>query len=78
MSSEPPQLATESRTLDLNWGYRNAVASWGWTDEAKAAADAEHVELWDFRELVRQIADSIRDRRSYFTERAAHHQLVCT
>jgi hypothetical protein len=48
--------------------YTKVVVSWGWTDEAKAAADAEGIELWDFRELMRQIADSIRDRRSYFTD----------
>jgi hypothetical protein len=48
--------------------YTKVIVSWGWTDEAKATADAEHIELWDFRELMRQIADSIRDRRSYFTD----------
>jgi hypothetical protein len=47
--------------------YAKVVVSWGWTDEAKAAADAEHIQLWDFRDLMREIADSIHGKRSYFT-----------
>ena len=72
--------AVGDRIKDLGFepGIYEGCRELGWTDEAKAAADAEHFELWDFRELMRQIADSIRDRRSYFTEYAAHHQLVCT
>ena len=44
------------------------MVSWGWTDEAKAAADVEQIQLWDFRSLMREIADSIHGKRSYFTD----------
>jgi hypothetical protein len=48
--------------------YTKVVVSWGWTDEAKAAANAEQIQLWDFRELMREIADSIQGKRSYFAD----------
>lgn len=44
--------------------------SWGWTAEAKAAADAAQIELWDFRKLMREIANSISGKRSYFSDDA--------
>lgn len=48
--------------------YKKVVVTWDWTPDAKAAADAEGIELWDFRKLMRDIAESIRDTRSYFTD----------
>jgi len=48
--------------------YKKVVVTWDWTHDAKAAADAEGIELWDFRKLMRDIAKSIRDTRSYFTD----------
>lgn len=48
--------------------YKKVVVTWDWTPDAKAAADAEGIELWDFRKLMRDIAKSIRDTRSYFTD----------
>lgn len=50
--------------------HTRVVVSWGWTDEAKAAADAAQIQLWDFRKLMREIADSIRGKRSYFSDDA--------
>jgi hypothetical protein len=48
--------------------YKKVVVTWDWTPDAKAAADTEGIELWDFRKLMRDIAESIRDTRSYFTD----------
>lgn len=42
--------------------------TWDWTPEAKAAADAAGIELWDFRTIMREVSASIRDKRSYFTD----------
>jgi hypothetical protein len=36
--------------------------------EARALAEAEGVELWDFRRLMREIDESIRGNRSHFTD----------
>jgi hypothetical protein len=48
--------------------YTKVVVTWDWTAEAKAAADTAGIELWDFRQIMRDIAQSIRDTRSYFTD----------
>lgn len=48
--------------------HRKIVVTWDWTPEAKAAADAAAIELWDFRTIMREISASIRDKRSYFTD----------
>jgi len=50
--------------------HSKVVVSWGWTDEAKSAADAANIHLWDFRQIVRDISDSIRGQRSYFSDDA--------
>lgn len=44
------------------------VVTWDWTLDAKAAADAAGIELWDFRQIMREIAQSIQKTRSYFTD----------
>jgi hypothetical protein len=48
--------------------YTNVVVTWDWTTDAKTAADKARIELWDFRQIMREIAQSIRDSRSYFTD----------
>jgi hypothetical protein len=55
------------------YGFRpdnhcKVVVTWDWTTEAKAAADAAVIELWDFRTIMREISRSIRDKRTYFTD----------
>jgi hypothetical protein len=42
--------------------------TWDWTPEAKAAADDAKVVLWDFRQIMNEIAQSIHNSRSYFTD----------
>jgi hypothetical protein len=48
--------------------HKKVVVTWDWTPDAKTAADAAGIELWDFRQLMREIAQSIRNKRSYFTD----------
>lgn len=48
--------------------HRKIVVTWDWTSDAKAAADAAEIDLWDFRTIMREISASIRDKRSYFTD----------
>jgi len=47
--------------------YRRIIVTWGWTDEAKNQADAADIELWDFRDVMLEIA-KISSARSYFTD----------
>ena len=48
--------------------YVNVIVSWGLTEEAKAVADAKDIVLWDFREILQQVADVCRHQKTYFTD----------
>jgi hypothetical protein len=48
--------------------YKKVVVTWDATAEANAAAVAAKIELWDFRQLVREIDQSIRNTRRYYTD----------
>jgi hypothetical protein len=48
--------------------HKNIVVTWAWTPDAKRAADAAGVELWDFRSIMSEIANAMRQKRSYFTD----------
>ena len=48
--------------------YQKIIVSWGWRDEALEVARQQGIELWDFRELMREIANALRTKRSYFTD----------
>ncbi len=64
-----PEVTKELRQRGFKKGnYTRIVVTWGWTDEAKQQADEEGIELWDFRSLMHQIADSCRVGKTYFTD----------
>ena len=64
-----PAVTTKLAEYGFKQGsHTKVVVTWGWTGEAKAAADAAGIELWDFRQIMREIALSIRDKRHYFTD----------
>lgn len=48
--------------------YRNVIVTWDWTPEAAAEAETTGVTLWSFQEIMREIAATIRHKRSYFTD----------
>ena len=48
--------------------YKKVVVTLGWTTEAKRQADAAKVELWDFRNIMRDIADAVKSETAYFTD----------
>ncbi len=47
--------------------YECVIVSWGWTDEAQKQADEAKIKLWDFREIMIEIANSAKGR-TYFTD----------
>ncbi len=55
----------------VDGNYSKVIVTWGWQLEAKEVADKEGIHLWDFRDLVRQIADACRENRIYFTDDTA-------
>ena len=48
--------------------YSKVIVTWGWTDEAARKAKSEDVTLWDFRDLIDEIAKASRQQRSHFTD----------
>jgi hypothetical protein len=47
--------------------YTGVIVTWGWTDEAAAAAKEVGVELWDFRKVISDIAEARKDP-TYFID----------
>lgn len=48
--------------------YVRVIVSWGWTDEAAQQAKAQGIMLWDFREVMLEIAEVFRSTKIYFTD----------
>ena len=48
--------------------YTRVVVTWDSTPEAKAAAAKAGIEIWDFQDIMRKIDETIRGKRSYFTD----------
>jgi hypothetical protein len=48
--------------------YTKVIVTWGWTAEAKQEADRESIILWDFRNILKEIAESCRGKKTYFTD----------
>jgi hypothetical protein len=52
----------------LPGNYSKVVVSWGWEQDVPAAATQAGIELWDFRTILKEIADTSRTKRTYFTD----------
>jgi hypothetical protein len=48
--------------------YGKIVVSWGWDQDVPTQAEAAGVELWDFRQILRDIADRSENKSGYFTD----------
>ena len=51
--------------------YQRIIVTWGATDEAQAVAKQHDIMLWDFRDLLREIATAYRNHKAYFTDDTA-------
>lgn len=40
----------------------------GWDDDVPSAAETAGVELWDFKAIIKEIAQQCRADRTYFTD----------
>ena len=47
--------------------YLRIIVTWGWTAEAKRQADEANIILWDFRNLILEIAENSKGR-TYFSD----------
>lgn len=48
--------------------YHRVIATWSWNDQVAVRAAQEGVELWDFREIIGDIANAIEGSRQYFAD----------
>jgi len=48
--------------------YNRIVVTWDATPDARALAAERKIALWDFRDLLLEIADAHQKRRTYFTD----------
>jgi hypothetical protein len=51
--------------------YERIIVTWGATPEAEALAAKRKVQLWDFRDLLLEIAEANIDQKTYFTDDTA-------
>lgn len=52
----------------LPGNYTKVIVSWGWEADVPAAAKQAGAELWDFRDILKEIAEKSRADRGYFTD----------
>lgn len=50
--------------------YKKVIVSWGWKDGAKKIADKQKILLWDFRDIITEIAKKFEDDK--LTSRTTH------
>ena len=55
----------------VDGNYTKVVVTWGATPEAAQQAAKHGVQLWDFRDLLQEIADAHKQRKTYFTDDTA-------
>jgi hypothetical protein len=48
--------------------YNKVIVTWGWDSDAEEQAQAAGIILWDFRDLISEIANEIRGQRTYFAD----------
>ena len=47
---------------------RKIIVTWGWEEEAKKIADAHNITLWNFPDLLRELAEVCAEGKTYFTD----------
>ena len=48
--------------------YDKVIVSWGWQDDVPFAAEDPGVKLWDFKDILHEIARTSVSERTYFTD----------
>jgi len=65
----PEEVLRELEKYGFKGGnYARVIVTWGWTDEAEKEAGRQGVVLWDFRDILRAIADTCVGRKTYFAD----------
>jgi hypothetical protein len=69
---ELPQVLAEIEKYGFEPGnYQRIIVTWGATQAAKDLATKLNILLWDFRDLLVEIANANKDQKTYFTDDTA-------
>lgn len=49
-------------------GYQKVIVSWGWAPTVEAEAEAEGIRLWHFADILKEIAETFKKTKVYFTD----------
>jgi len=52
----------------VNGNYSKIIVVWDWEENAKKRADSSGITLWNFRTILKEIADSCRKTNTYFMD----------
>ena len=64
-----PSVIEKLKTFGFVVGnYSKVIVTWGWDANVPAAAKNAGVELWDFKQILNEIAEQCRSDRTYFTD----------
>ena len=66
-NAEPVLITLKKYGFDSE-SYSKIIVSWGWEPAVKNEADRFGIQLWDFRDILREIAASSERKRIYFTD----------
>ena len=67
----PEVLAKLMEYRFVTGNYDRIVVTWGATPQAEALASKHKVQLWDFRNLLLEIAEESKNHKTYFTDDTA-------
>lgn len=69
---ELPEVKAELHKYGFdNGNYSKVIVTWGWTPDAKDIADKARIAVWDFRDLLQEIASASKELKTYFTDDTA-------
>jgi len=66
--SEKPVLETLKRYGITGKNYQKIIVTWGWNKEAEKEADNLKIILWDFKNILKEIASNFQHDKTYFTD----------
>lgn len=65
----PPKVLAELNSHGFVPGnYRKIIVTWGWEPDVPIKAGKHGVELWDFRDILKEIAESRQEDTTYYTD----------
>ena len=63
-----PVMETLKKYGFIHGNYSKVIVTWGWEDDVPAVAEKLNIELWDFKEILKKIADTFQKEKTYFTD----------